>query len=217
MAIVGKREYWDETNPANMEIVAAGITDKSLKASYNLVDVPVYSMAIDSEIKLLFSEPKIEMVFDFEMGIGPTSDGPQIMAGIRGINWNPAIDPPATDGFLIGVLTFGAGTLGTAVLRIVDNVIEFLTPGPINPTGPTRFRIRSDDDGALVRLQVEIDVGSGYSELINAQYNDMPAVNGELGDNSISFLVGSATPFLEPGDYGMIDNITIDEKNVVIP
>ena len=221
MAIISRRHFWNEEKFENVEILeSGGITNNTLKVNYPLIpDLFDYSMFLDDVRKVMFSESKIEIVYDLEFNIGATSEGHQAFGAFRMINLDLESEvSPADYGFLIGLLTFSPGSFGWGMVRIKAGSPDFLGAGAANPSGPTRFRIRSDDDGSDVRLQVDIDAGSGFVEQYNDKFADMAPMIGELGDNGFFFSTGGAElPVIEVGDHSLLDNIQIDEQNVIPP
>ena len=220
MAIIGKRDYWIEYNAGNAEIITSGgISGNTLKANFVAGPEASYSMRLDSERMALFTSPKIEAIFDAELNVNSASDGPQVLSGVRLLEYNPASPGglPARYGFLAGLIKFGGGgPVGWFAMKINDWVFSLLGAGAISGVS-AKFRIRSDDEGSNVRFQLEMDEGSGYSELINASYGDMAALIGEIGEVSFSCVVGSDTPAINPGDHALLDNIQIDEQSVILP
>ncbi len=208
MAVVGKREYWVETQPENAEIIeSGGISNNTMKVAYTTPEASIYAAIIGSEVKALFSEEKIELVFDAKLNLGLTSDGSGVLGVVRAQGWNPTGGSPLDWGFVVGMLP---GIY--VVLRFLAGSPEFVGFGPVSPSEVTRFRIRSDDNGPLVRLQVEVDFGSGFEEVLNNEYADMPLLIGELGENGFLFTSGD---ILEVGDHALVDNIQMDDQSVI--
>lgn len=218
MALIGRRHFWEEYNFGNTEIIdSGGITDNTLKINYSGDDFFSYTMMLDEARKAIFSAPEIEIVYDLELNVGATSNDLQAWGSFRLINFDPEGSPPMDYGFLVGLfLTAPGNPPSWGILKFTLSGPSFLGSGAANPSGPTRFRVRSDDDSGNVRLQVEVDIGSGFSEVYNSNFGDMAPVIGEIGDNGFAFSAGPAK-VIEIGDHAFLDNIQIDEQPVIPP
>jgi hypothetical protein len=209
MALTGKREYWDEIIQEVVPVASAedAISGMSLRIPF-YIEPPstdlLWVMQAGDSIMSLFENEATELVFSAKLLVDPGNEGLQLLSFIR-LVWEPAW------GFLVGFLKTET-IVNLLIMRFVNGTPEGLFSTPIGNEG--RIRVRSDDDGALVRLQVEEDFEGHFLTQYFKSFDDMAPLVGNV--NNVGFTVFSEGP-VSADDVAILDNIQLDNQPVVPP
>ncbi len=219
MAIIGRRFLWNELI---VETIPTASEDQAISGLSLIIDLSVAAInpfnvrwiaQIDDLISDAFVTPAVSAICEVKLNINSLAEsGATLM--LRTLFSEPLLSGPPLWGFFLDWAVAG-GSEVIILTRFVNG-----SPSQIFSTAlsgsQAMLRLQSDDDGANVRVRLDIWNGSTFVNLFYASYNDMAGLIGDVHKVAISgFAVSGGTQM--PTDIAVIDNITIDELAIVVP
>lgn len=228
MAVIGRRILWTEPITEVIPVsTPSGISGNSLNIPFDDIGPiagveTVHLMEIAEPIADLFTEIEAELIWSSNMIIDPASRG-IFMLGLIRTQWSDKTTNPEY-AFVGGIGITPDGSAVIFLARFNGSGIELLFFNFFNIDDVVRFRLRSNDEGANVKVQFEIQNldTSDWAILYIAELDDMPSVNGTMGGISLwtmytdEFLGPPSVQISTPGDYGLLDDIQVSQ-NVIDP
>ena len=218
MAVIGRRDLWDETIVPPVPPVAIpddAITGQSLVIDmFQTPPIPgtLWAMKMGASLNALLPDEKIQINIAIKL-LGSATLQSRII--VRPV---PAPDLPSgfPDWGFIAMMTDFSGP-AVVLLRFINGGFEFLGSAGL-PSFDERLQLTSDDSGNLVRFHAERWNGAGFDSLFYGQYADMLPMQGKSSD-PIVIIAGSDDQGLPPiaGDKIMFDDIIIDSAAVIPP
>lgn len=227
MAVIGRRNLWDESVTEIIPVsVPGGISNNSLKMNFESIGAvagfrTAHLMEIGTAISDLFTEIESELIWSSKINVDPASQG-IFMLGVIRAQWTDKTTIPDY-GFVGGIGIDPAG--GNPViffLRFNGAGPEPIFSSEFDLDDIGRFRLRSNDEGSDVVVQLERQslITSEWATLERIVFDDMPTVNGTMGIVGLwTFYADFGPPdnhVLTAGDFGFWDDVQVSQ-NVTDP